>query len=269
MATLGAMPSPDSSAPRPPAASAAPDGQDAPILIVTAMPEEAAPLRARLGEATEIAAPFVTRERGVSAMSGTLAGRAVTVLTCGVGSVAAASAATWAILALAPRAVISAGSAGGLAADIEVGALVVGTEFRGSIADATAFGYAPGQVPGQPESFAADAALAAAAQQAARAVAQTETAEAPQVRSGLMIAGDAFVTAPLAESMRERFPGALSADMETTALAQTCAGLGVPYVALRAISDLCGPRADQQFHLELDLVAEASAAAVTQLVEHL
>jgi adenosylhomocysteine nucleosidase len=80
-----------------------------------------------------------------------------------------------------------------------------------------------------------------------------------------MLAGDAFVTAPLAAPMRERFPGALSADMETTASARTAEALGVPFVALRAVSDLCGPAAGQQFHLELDQVAETSARAVTAL----
>lgn len=84
-----------------------------------------------------------------------------------------------------------------------------------------------------------------------------------------MLSGDAFVTAPLADPMRERFPGALSADMETTATARTAAALGVPFVALRAVSDLCGPAAGQQFHMELDLVAEISARAVEQLVRDL
>ena len=88
---------------------------------------------------------------------------------------------------------------------------------------------------------------------------------ASAVRRGLMLAGDAFVTAPLAAPMRERFPGALSADMETTATARTAEALGVPFVALRAVSDLCGPAAGQQFHLEIDVVAETSARAVEAL----
>ena len=82
-------------------------------------------------------------------------------------------------------------------------------------------------------------------------------------------AGDAFVTAPLADPMRERFPGALSADMETTATARTAGALGVPFVALRAVSDLCGPAAGQQFHLEIDVVAETSARAVERLAADL
>lgn len=229
---------------------------DAPVLVLAAMAEEAAPLVARLDGARELPTPFPGAARPVTAVRGALAGRETIVVTCGIGIAAATGATTWGVLAHAPAAVISAGSAGGLAADIEVGTLVVGEAFRYSIADATAFGYAAGQVPGQPEAFAADPALLSLAREAA----------GPGARVGEMLSGDAFVTAPLAAPMRERFPQALTADMETTAIVQTCTALGVPVAVLRAVSDLCGPAADQQFHLEIDVVAETSAAAAERLI---
>lgn len=228
----------------------------APVLVLAAMAEEAAPLVARLDGARELPTPFPGTERPVTAVRGALAGRDTIVVTCGIGIAAATAATTWGVLAHAPAAVISAGSAGGLAADIEVGTLVVGEAFRYSIADATAFGYAAGQVPGQPEAFAADPALLSLAREAA----------GPGARVGEMLSGDAFVTAPLAAPMRERFPEALTADMETTAIVQTCTALGVPVAVLRAVSDLCGPAADQQFHLEIEVAAETSAAAVERLI---
>ncbi|MFC0675328.1 5'-methylthioadenosine/S-adenosylhomocysteine nucleosidase [Brachybacterium hainanense] len=234
--------------------SHAADPAASPVLILAAMPEEAAPLRARLREAEELAVPFV---RAVSAVRGLLEGRPAVVVTTGIGMAAASAATTWAILVSSPRLVISAGSCGGLAADVEVGTLVIGEAATGSIADATAFGYAPGQVPGDPERYLVDPELVAAA---------TAAAGGSPVRTGLMLSGDAFVTADLAAPMRERFPGAVSADMETTAIARTADVLGVPFIPLRAISDLCGPAAGQQFHLELEVVAETSAAAVAALV---
>lgn len=250
-----------------------------PLLVVVAMREEAEPIRARLtapgdpaeGDPQEIETPFAQ----VQAVRGELAGAPTVLLTTGIGIAAASAAATWGILAHRPRAVIAAGSCGGLASDIEVGTLVVGETFAYSIADATAFGYAPGQVPGQPERFTADVDWADRAEAAARAASDSATDTAglpsvgPHVRRGLMLSGDAFVTAPLAQPMRERFPQALTADMETTATAQIAAGLGVPMVALRAVSDLCGPAAGQQFHLELDVVAERSAQAVEELARGL
>src|SRR5699024_6881846 len=200
---------------------------------------------------------------GVTAQRGSLAGLDALVVTTGIGIAAATAAATWGILEADPGAVIAAGSCGGLAADVEVGTLIVGDSFTYSIADATAFGYAPGQVPGGPVRFEAVPAWVDAAEQAARRADGEGTGRG--VRRGLMLSGDAFVTADLAAGMRDRFPRALSADMETTASARTAEALGRPFVALRAVSDLCGPAAGQQFHLELDVVTETSARAVEQL----
>src|SRR5699024_10099863 len=169
----------------------------------------------------------------------------------------------WAILEHRPRAVVAAGSCGGLAADVEVGTLIVGDSFTWSLADATAFGYAPGQVPGGPERHRADPSWVERAERAAR---NADTAGAGHgVRRGLMLSGDAFVTASIAGPVRERFPGALSADMETTACARTAGAAGTRSVALRAASDRGGPAAGQQFRLEIDLVAEISARAVAEL----
>lgn len=234
-----------------------------PLLILVAMPEEAAPLVARLEASSPVRTPFTG---GVEAVRGTLAGSPALVVTTGIGIAAASAAATWAILDAAPSLVVAAGSCGGLAADVEVGTLIVGESFTYSIADATAFGYAPGQVPGGPERFTAPQERVDAAEEAAR---QAAGQAGPRVRRGLMLAGDAFVTAEIAAPMRERFPHALSADMETTASARTAEALGVPFVALRAVSDLCGPAAGQQFHLELDVVAEISARAVEELASAL
>lgn len=246
---------PSHSAPRP---------TSGPLLVLAAMPEESAPLVARLEGATPLEVPFTG---GVAAVRGTLHGTETVVVTTGIGIAAATAAATWAILTSAPSLVVAAGSCGGLAADVEVGTLIVGETFTYSLADATAFGYAPGQVPGGPERFEAVLSWVDAAEQAA--LRADEQGEGRGVRRGLMLSGDAFVTADLAEPMRERFTAALSADMETTASARTAAALGVPFVALRAVSDLCGPAADQQFHLELDVVAEYSARAVEELAASL
>jgi adenosylhomocysteine nucleosidase len=230
-----------------------------PVLILAAMDEEASPLVERMLSPRRADLPL---SAPAHAWAGSLGGLDAVVATSGIGISAATAAATWGTLTQHPRLVISAGSAGGLASGIGVGTLVIGESFTYSIADATAFGYAPGQVPGGPERFRTDPRLVELAARAAE-----DAATAHGVRRGLMLSGDAFVTAEIAAPMRERFPGALSADMESTAIAQTCSSLGVPFLAMRAISDLCGPEADEQFHLELDVVAETSARAVCRLLE--
>ena len=81
-----------------------------------------------------------------------------------------------------------------------------------------------------------------------------------------MLSGGSFVTAENVGATREVFPEALSTDMESTALAQVCGSHHLPFLAVRSVSDLCGPAADQQFHLELDVVARISARAVLRLL---
>ncbi|WP_285892258.1 5'-methylthioadenosine/S-adenosylhomocysteine nucleosidase [Brachybacterium sillae] len=273
-------PTDTSAAPTPDTSGSAAPTPGGPVLVLVAMAQEAAPLHRRLEGARAIPVPLA----GASARAGRLAGQEVVVLTSGIGVAAATAATTWGILTQHPRLVIDTGSCGGLAADIEVGTVVVGSAFTWSLADATAFGYAPGQVPGGPVRHEAEPTLVdratAAADHLLRHGAGTGSGgaegsdtvgglDAGAVRAGLMLSGDAFVTAPLAGPLRERFPEALTADMETTAIARTCEAMGVPFLAVRTVSDLCGPAAGQQFHLELEVVAERSAAVVEELLRGL
>lgn len=147
--------------------------------------------------------------------------------------------------------VIAAGTCGGLHEDIEVGDIAVATEAIYSMADATAFGYAPGQVPGMPVSYFA-----------AR-VGELSVAS----KSGRVISADAFITAANVDAARERFPEAIATDMETAAMAQTCFAAGVPWVSLRAVSDLCGPAAGQDFHMDGALAAHRSFDAVMEFLD--
>ncbi|WP_262425642.1 hypothetical protein [Brachybacterium sp. Z12] len=82
---------PSHSAPRP---------TSGPLLVLTAMPEESAPLIARLEGATSLEVPFTG---GVAAVRGTLHGTETVVVTTGIGIAAATAAATWGILSSAPR----------------------------------------------------------------------------------------------------------------------------------------------------------------------
>ena len=135
-------------------------------------------------------------------------------------------------------------------------------------ADATAFGYARGQTPGQPESFAGDPALlerlGEVGQKALHGA--TVSSGAARLRVGQMLAGNSFVTAANVADTREVFPAALSTDMESTALAQVAASAGVPFVSVRGVSDLCGPEAGQDFHIAAEEAAARSAAVVLALL---
>ena len=90
-----------------------------------------------------------------------------------------------------------------------------------------------------------------------------------QVRRGQMLAGNSFVTAHNVKDTREAFEGAISTDMETTAIAQVCHNYEIPFIGVRCVSDLCGPEADQDFHLSVDVVAPRSARYALQLAAEL
>ena len=190
--------------------------------------------------------------------------RELVLVRSGIGLVAAASALATALTRLAPAVVLSAGTAGGLGREVEVGDVCVSTTLAYTDADATAFGYAHGQTPGQPAVFEADAAVLARVEAVGPAALRGATASSAdaRIRAGQMLAGNSFVTAANAGRVRELFPGAVSTDMESTALAQVAASAGVPFASVRGVSDLCGPEAGQDFHIGADEAAARSAAVV-------
>ena len=190
--------------------------------------------------------------------------RELVLVRSGIGLVAAASALATALTRLAPAVVLSAGTTGGLGREVAVGDVCVSTTLAYTDADATAFGYAHGQTPGQPAVFEADAAVLARVEAVGPAALRGATASSAdaRIRAGQMLAGNSFVTAANAGRVRELFPGAVSTDMESTALAQVAASAGVPFASVRGVSDLCGPEAGQDFHIGADEAAARSAAVV-------
>lgn len=233
-------------------------------IILVAMAEEAAPF---LAAGTDVAAPVTVGRARQSRL--TLAGREVLLVQGGIGLVNAAAATASAILtarATDPQAaplVISAGSAGGVGVQVGVGEVVIGSDYLNSDADAQAFGYALGQVPGMPARYDGNAAALAAAESPTR----MPDGSALVVQRGLMVSNDKFVGVELAESLRLQFPGVLSTDMESVGIAQTCFGFGVPFVAIRGISDLCGPVDDHLTHV--DDAADRSAVVVLETLRRL
>jgi len=218
-------------------------------VIVTAMADESAPFVDRADFVGEVSRVGHALHRLLS-----FEGRGVLLVQCGIGLVNSATAAAVAISATSTRVVISAGSAGGVGEDVGVGDVVVGSTYIYSGADARAFGYALGQVPGMPETYTGDQDLLGA----------TLGADVPGLRvlAGTMISGDAFIDASTVDAIRTAFPGALSTDMESAALAHTSHLYGVPFLSVRGISDLCGPAAGADFLTHVDDAAERSARVV-------
>ena len=128
-----------------------------------------------------------------------------------------------------------------------------------ALADVTAFGYEYGQLPGCPAGFKADEKLVAAAESCIKAL------DLNAVR-GLIVSGDAFINGSVGlAKIRHNFPQAIAVEMEATAIAHVCHNFKVPFVVVRAISDV----ADQQSHLSFEEFLAVAARQSTLMVENL
>lgn len=224
-------------------------------VVLVAMDDEAAPFLDLASEAGEPERVGRAEHRHV-----TLAGRPVVLVRTGIGFVNAVAAGASAILRHgADVPLISAGSAGGLGKDVAVGDVVLGSRLVNADADARAFGYVLGQVPGMPEAYDAAPGLADAVRQAAA------TVEGQVLREGTIGSGEKFATADLALRLRADFPDMLAIDMESAALAQLCHTFGTDFVSVRAVSDLCAPDGTE-FLTHVDDAAQRSAQVVTAAI---
>jgi adenosylhomocysteine nucleosidase len=226
-------------------------------IIITAMDDELAPFVRR---ATAVGEP-VTIGNSVH-RTATLNGTEVLLVTSGIGLVNASSATVAAILGCPGEKpiVLSAGTAGGLGADVRVGDVVVGSEYVNVDADARAFGYVLGQVPRMPASYSPREAELVILEQSHATDALFAGA---QLHVGLVVSGYSFVTPEKAERILRAFPASLATDMESVAIAQVGYSHGLSFMSVRAISDLCGP---EEFRTHVDDAAERSAAVVTALL---
>lgn len=218
-------------------------------VLIAAMGQEIRPFCDRATNLGE-----VHRVGNAKMQHGQIEGVDVGLVRCGIGLVNGASATVAALHRWAPDLVISVGSAGGLQGKVKRGDVVASTDLTYSTADAVAFGYRMGQVPGMPVHFSGDA----------DALAMLDGIEG--VVPGPIASGDVFVSGYLLDSIQFEFPHTAAVDMESTAVAQVCHSYEVPFISLRGISDMCGTDASSEHDDNLDDVAERSAAAVVQLL---
>lgn len=201
---------------------------------------------------------------------GTLAGRDVVVVRCGVGKVNAAMCTQALIDRFSPACVINTGVAGALEDDLAVGDLVVSTDLVQHDMDVTGLGYEPGYIPelGTDATFAGigsfdtDERLRSALCEAASDVEPGIT-----VQLGRIASGDQFVcTQELRDHVIATF-GASCVEMEGAAIAQVCWRNGVPFVVARTISDTADASSSVEYRMHEQEMAERCAAIVARMIE--
>lgn len=195
---------------------------------------------------------------------GKLHGKDILLCRCGVGKTNAAAAVSATLTAFAGAArVINTGVAGGIGGGVRRGDVVVGTRTVQHDFDQTPDGLRKGQVQGfDSEYFDADARLVTDMEQALRQ-------ENIAYRKGIIASGDQFIAdGKKAAQIADTF-GAIACEMESASAAQVCALYGVPFLALRAISDDGGEQAVSGFYEFLCAAAANNARAVCRFVKNL
>ncbi|MEK5216230.1 5'-methylthioadenosine/S-adenosylhomocysteine nucleosidase [Psychrobacillus sp. FSL H8-0487] len=225
------------------------------IAVIGAMEEEVELLR------NEIENPETKSIANSEFTSGTYKNHEVVLLKSGIGKVNAAMSTTILLNEYKPDYVINTGSAGGYDPTLEVGAIVISDEVRHHDVDVTAFGYEIGQVPQLPAAFKADERLMKLAEEAVYEIGKH------QVATGLIATGDIFMHDPAkVEQVRIHFPQMKACEMEAAAVAQVCYQFEVPFVVIRALSDIAGKESSMSFDEFLPVAAKHSTQIVLQVI---
>ncbi len=227
------------------------------IAIIGAMPQEVEILCSLMLE------PKTTEIANCKIFEGKINNRPVAVLQSGIGKVAAAMGTTLLIQQFKPDMIINTGSAGGLDLNLNVGDVIISTEVRHHDVDVTAFGYEKGQLPANPAAFLPNEQLVEVAKKQAEKLGLNAV-------SGLICSGDAFINgADKIAQIRADFPQVAAVEMEAAAIAQVCHAMQIPFVVVRAISDV----ADKESHLSFDeflpLAAEKSSEMILAMLNNL
>jgi adenosylhomocysteine nucleosidase len=225
--------------------------------IVAAMQEELAAVLALMPhDGRQVAA-------GREFWTGDLHGHQVVAVLSRIGKVAAATTAAVLIERFQVGEIVFTGVAGGLASGVDVGHVVVADRFLQHDLDASPI-FPRYEVPLYgTSSFDCDPALTARLVAAARS-----GLPGVHLHRGLVVSGDRFVaTTAESRALQAALPDALAVEMEGAAIAQVCHDYGVPFAAVRTISD----RADDMAHIDFatflrEVASRHSAAIVRALL---
>ncbi len=228
--------------------------------VIGAMESEITRLRGLLRETkTETHAGLVFHD-------GMLGSHRVVLVQSGIGKVNAARCTQLLIDKYTPDCIVNTGISGGVGKGLAVADVVIGTELVQHDFDISVFGHARGYLATgvdhlHPTVFRSDAALVEAFRAAAEAV-----IEPSRVKTGRIASGDQFISAlAVKRDIAETF-GAAAAEMEGCAIAQVAEYAGVPFVVVRAISDLAdGDAADSSVDLE-QMAADLSGSILEKLI---
>lgn len=171
-------------------------------------------------------------------LKGQIGENTVVIAKSGVGKVNAASCTQFLIDKFSPKYIINTGIAGGIAENLSVGDVVVAKELVQYDFDTSALGYARGYMctgvnPDKPTVFYSDENLLVEFENIA-----LKSMAKENIHRGIIASGDTFVASYEKKKEIKNLFNATAVEMEGAAIAQTAYLNEVPFLIVRAISDL-------------------------------
>ncbi|MCO6541392.1 MAG: 5'-methylthioadenosine/adenosylhomocysteine nucleosidase [Lactobacillus sp.] len=221
------------------------------IAVIVAMEEEIGLLKKSMSNAA------VDKVAGININTGTYQGHQLFVAQSGIGKVQAGMVSTILCDHYLPDVLINTGSAAGIGADLSIGDVVISSKVAYHDVDVTSSGYEWGQLPQRPLYFESDKKLIAQIVEAGDIVNQ-------QSHVGLIVSGDQFINGEeQVAQILQHFPEALSVEMEGAAVGQVATQFKVPFVVIRAMSDVGNEEASVSFD---EFVRDAGERSVQMLL---
>ena len=195
---------------------------------------------------------------------GTLHGKDVCIVVCGVGKVNAAMCALMLIEKYKPDIVLNSGVAGSLSPIVGIGDIVVATKSVEHDMNGTALGDKQGEITfpdGNMMFFECDKQASTLLAAICKEIPDTKVAQ------GSIASGDIFVSDRKQRfKINDRF-GALACEMEGAAIGHVCVRCEVPYGIIRAISDDLDENKGMDFVKFCELASKKTVAAVSGFVK--
>ncbi|WP_445167694.1 5'-methylthioadenosine/adenosylhomocysteine nucleosidase [Mycolicibacterium sp. Dal123E01] len=232
-----------------------------PIGLICAIPQELDHLRTMLVDAD------VVQVAHTECVVGALDGHDVVVVGSGMGKVNSALVATILADRFGCSAIVFSGVAGGLDPDLSVGDVVIADRViqhdAGLIENDRLQTYQAGHVPfinpTDRLGYRVDETLLT------NVVARLKDF-APAVRFGTVLSGDQYLHCDATRARLHAEFGGLAVEMEGGAVAQVAEAFGVPWLVIRALSDLAGHDSRFDFLAFVDQVAALSVAILRRLL---
>lgn len=245
------------------------------IGLICALPQEHAHLQAAM-----IAAG--THElAGVEFSVGELDGHRVVLSRAGMGKVNAALVATLLADRFACRAIAFSGVAGGLDPELRIGDVVIADRTvhhdAGVLEDAGLLVYQAGHVPFiNPTTefgYGAEPSLLTRVRVHLDGFSLTPlsrdaggSGRPPRIAYGTVLTGDQYLQCALTRDRLHADLGGYAVEMEGAAVSQVCESFGIPWLVIRALSDLAGAQSQFDFAAFVDEVAAQSATILRHLL---